>query len=192
MSNHSHTGQLRIIGGKWRHRKVTFPAVEGLRPTPDRIRETLFNWLTPFIEGARCLDLFAGSGALGMEALSRGAGTVVMVEHNGLLISHIRGQLEMLGAAPMQTQLVQSDALSYLRGQAQPFDIVFVDAPFQSELLTSSCRLLDNAAWLLPGARIYLETSTHAMPLEIPARWHMLKHKRAGQVDYYLAGMEGH
>jgi len=191
VSHHSHTSQLRIIGGVWRHRKVTFPAVEGLRPTPDRIRETLFNWLQPIIEGACCLDLFAGSGVLGMEALSRGASTVVMVEHNGQLISHIRGQLEQLGATPVQAPLIHSDALSYLRGPAQPFDIVFVDAPFQSELLAASCRLLDEGAWLLPGARVYLETAMTTEPVAIPPRWRVLKHKRAGQVDYYLAGMQG-
>lgn len=192
MSQHGHTGQLRIIGGKWRHRKVSFPSVEGLRPTPDRIRETLFNWLQPCIEGARCLDLFAGSGVLGMEALSRGATAVVMVEQNGLLLNHIRGELHRLGATPVQARLVHSDALSFLRGPAQPFDIVFVDPPFKSELLAPSCRFLEEGAWLAAGARVYMETLKTAAPPEIPPRWQVLRHQRAGQVDFYLAGMDGY
>ncbi len=191
MIRHGHSGQLRIIGGRWRHRKVSFPAVEGLRPTPDRIRETLFNWLAPIIEGAHCLDLFTGSGVMGMEALSRGAATLVMVDQNAVLLGHIRGQLEKLGAMPTQFRLVHGDALSFLRGPAQPFDIVFVDPPFDSGLLAPSCRLLDEGAWLSAGARVYLETAKTEASLTIPPRWQILKHKRAGQVDFYLAGMYG-
>lgn len=191
MSQHDRSGQLRIIGGQWRHRKISFPAVEGLRPTPDRIRETLFNWLQPYIAGAHCLDLFTGSGALGMEALSRGASTVAMVDQNGRLLSHIRDELDRLGAAPAQARLVHSDALTFLRGPPQAFDIVFVDPPFTSELVTPCCRLLDEKAWLAPGARIYVETAKTPAPPDLPAGWRVLKHKRAGQVDFYLAGVDG-
>lgn len=191
VSQHSPSGQLRIIGGQWRHRKVSFPAVEGLRPTPDRIRETLFNWLQPYIEGARCLDLFTGSGVLGLEALSRGASSIVMVDQNSRLLSHIRGELDNLGAAPAQARLVHSDALSFLRGPAQPFDIVFVDPPFSSDLVDSCCRLLDEGAWLSPQARIYVETAKTPAPPALPTGWRALKHKRAGRVDFYLVGMTG-
>lgn len=187
MSPETRTGQVRIIGGKWRHRRVSFPDVETLRPTPDRIRETLFNWLQPVIDGARCLDLFAGSGVLGIEALSRGAARVVMVEHRPRITSHLRGQLQRLGIAGDEACVVDADALSYLRGPAQRFDIVFVDAPFHTPLLAASCRLLAQGAWLAPHALIYLECAADGDPPALPVGWEVIRHKQAGQVEYYLS-----
>ncbi|HKJ21555.1 MAG TPA: 16S rRNA (guanine(966)-N(2))-methyltransferase RsmD [Gammaproteobacteria bacterium] len=187
MSHKPELGQLRIIAGKWRHRRVTFPDVQGLRPTPDRVRETLFNWLQPYIEGATCLDLFTGSGALGVEALSRGAGHVVMLEQDPRAIGHLRGQLEALGATADEARVIQADALSYLRGPAETFDVVFVDPPFHTSLIEDSCRLLDQGPWLAPNARIYLEMAWTPAAPALPARWRLLHHKRAGDVGYALA-----
>lgn len=180
-------GRLRIIAGKWRHRRVTFPEACGLRPTPDRVRETLFNWLQPCIEGARCLDLFAGSGALGAEALSRGAACVVMLEQQPRVTAHLRSQLETLGVTPAEARVLPIDALSYLQGPAEPFDVVFVDPPFHTSLMEESCRLLDRGAWLAPGARVYLEMAWTPAAPALPARWRLLHRKRAGDVGYALA-----
>jgi 16S rRNA (guanine966-N2)-methyltransferase len=187
VSRKTGTGELRIIGGTWRHRKVSFPDVQGLRPTPDRVRETLFNWLQPVITGARCLDLFAGSGVLGLEALSRGAAAVVMVEHDGRVTEHLSAQAVQLGGMDVSARVVHGDALDYLRGPAQSFDIVFVDPPFNSTLLAATCRWLDEGHWLAPGAHIYLEAPWSAAAPPVPRRWQILRHKRAGQVGYYLA-----
>jgi len=170
---------------------VTFPGVQGLRPTPDRVRETLFNWLQPHIEGARCLDLFAGSGALSIEALSRGAERALLLERDPRVIAHLRNELQALGAAADQARLIQAEALSYLRGPAEPFDIVFVDPPFHSSLIGTACRLLDEGAWLAPGARVYLEMAWTAAGPDIPSGWRLLHHKRAGEVGYGLAGAPG-
>lgn len=187
MSPKTRLGELRIIAGRWRHRRLTFPAVQGLRPTPDRVRETLFNWLRPRIEGARCLDLFAGSGALGIEALSRGAAWVVMLEGHPRVAAHLRGQLQALGVTEAEAQLIDGDALAYLRGPAQSFDIVFVDPPFHGDLLDATCRLLDRGPWLALDARVYLEMAwTPALPT-LPPRWRLLHHRRAGDVGYALA-----
>jgi 16S rRNA (guanine966-N2)-methyltransferase len=176
---------LRIIGGQWRGRKLRFADGEGLRPTTDRVRETLFNWLQPLIHGARCLDLFAGSGALGLEALSRGAGEVIFVETNPRAIGALRENLALLEAENGRVQ--PGDALLFLRGPARPFDVVFLDPPFHRDLLTPALKLLDEGGWLAAGAHIYIELEAEGGEPGLPAGWELLRSKRAGQVAYHLA-----
>lgn len=181
----SSQGQVRIIGGIWRGRKLAFSARPGLRPTPDRVRETLFNWLQPVITGARCLDLFAGSGALGFEAGSRGAAQVVMVEREPRACREIHAQVERLAAKGIA--VVASDALAYLRGPSQNFDVVFLDPPFESGLLEPCCQYLEHSGWLAPGAYIYLETRGRSGLPPLPVNWALARSKQAGEVGYYLA-----
>ena len=177
--------QLRIIGGAWRGRKLQFPDVAGLRPTADRVRETLFNWLQPSIAGARCLDLFAGSGALGLEALSRGAAEVVFVDRDPCAVEQIKSHINTLSAQGAQT--VCRDGLAYLRGSARPFDIVFLDPPYHQDLLRDCVQSLASQDWLAHGAAIYLESESDLTGLLLPEHWQLIRHKRAGQVHYGLA-----
>jgi 16S rRNA (guanine966-N2)-methyltransferase len=177
--------ELRIIGGTWRGRRVKFPDVAAIRPTPDRVRETLFNWLQHDIAGRRCLDLFAGSGALGLEALSRGAAQVVFVDREHAVIEQLRATFALLGARG--TGLEQRDALRFLEGDSRPFEIVFLDPPFNANLLPGVCTALETRGWLAPGALIYLEVPAHEALPELPANWRLLKSGRAGEVGYHLA-----
>jgi 16S rRNA (guanine966-N2)-methyltransferase len=177
--------EVRIIGGEWRGRRVAFAPVPALRPTPDRVRETLFNWLQPVVYGSRCLDLFAGSGALGLEALSRGAREVVFVEKERTVIASLRAALIRLGSEPSQVK--QADARQFLAGPAQPFDIVFLDPPFESRWLPEVCEALEQRGWLAPHATIYVEMpATEPVP-RLPPGWNLLRSKRAGEVGYHLA-----
>ena len=177
--------RLRIIGGQWRGRRLEFVALEGLRPTPDRVRETLFNWLQPLLPGARGLDLFAGSGALGLEALSRGAAQVVFIDSAATAVRQIEAHLSTLGSPDGHTRC--ADALGWLRdADVTPFDIVFLDPPFHRQLLAPAAALLAERGWLAPGARIYLEAALDEPPPELPASWECLREKRAGQVCYRL------
>ena len=177
--------QLRIIGGQWRGRKLSFPDIDGLRPTGDRIRETLFNWLAPTMAGSRCLDLFAGSGALGLEALSRGAAASVLVERDTQAAAQLRANLALLQAN--QGQLVQVDVLTWLaRGNSgAPFDIIFIDPPFQLNLWQAVIDALEAGGWLADDAAIYIE-SGRATPFTVPQHWHLHRDKQAGQVSYRL------
>ena len=170
--------RLRIIGGHWRGRKIAFPDRQGLRPTPDRLRETLFNWLRLDVSHACCLDLFAGSGALGFEAASRGAARVVMVDVDSVVIKTLAAQVDRLGGS--QIEVVQADYSRYLekRPDTAPFDVVFIDPPFHRQLVTPACQLLESG-WLKPGARIYVETETPVLSA-IPSGWHLLKSGRTG------------
>ena len=177
--------ELRIIGGAWRGRRVKFPDIAAIRPTPDRVRETLFNWLQHDIAGSRCLDLFAGSGALGLEALSRGAGHVVFVDRERDVIEQLSSTLNLLRASG--GLLEQRDALRFLEGSPQPFDIVFLDPPFDRDLLPGVCNALENRGWLTPNALIYLESPAHGSAPALPATWTLLKSGRAGEVGYHLA-----
>ena len=177
--------RLRIIGGAWRGRRIEFPNLPDLRPTPDRVRETLFNWLQGIIEGSRCLDLFAGSGALGFEAASRGATSVTMVDADLQVANHLRRQAEALGAR--QVEIVMADAHAYLTRSPPPFDIVFLDPPFGSNLLAPLCHALDDHGVLTAGARVYLETAAAAGVPAMPGGWELLKSRTAGQVGYHLA-----
>lgn len=177
--------QLRIIGGEWRGRKLRFPDVEGLRPTTDRVRETLFNWLAPVIHGARCLDLFAGSGALGLEALSRGAAEVAFVDSDRRAVQSLQENLALL--KDERGSVVQGDALSFLRGSPRPFDVVFLDPPFRKELLRPCLELLCHGGWLSDTARLYLEVEQELGVPQLPEGWEMVRSKKAGQVIYGLA-----
>ena len=152
-----------------------------LRPTPDRVRETLFNWLQPVIEGANCLDLFAGSGALGFEALSRGAASVTMVEQNRKRADLLERQAGILGATGHN--IVCNDAINYLSSSTAQFDIVFLDPPFAKNLLQKTCETLLNKGHLRPGARVYAESDSEITIAE-PHR--VLKQSRAGKVHYAL------
>jgi len=184
--------KLRIIGGKWRGRKFNVPPIPDVRPTPNRIRETVFNWLAPFIIDARCLDLFAGSGALGLEALSRGAQEVVFVDQSKIVIQHITVIAKELATEAIHFQIIKANALTYLSQKpAQPFDIIFLDPPFHQNLIQPCCKLLAQYGWLSPEARIYLETEAELdiLPL-LPANWEVLRSKKAGQVGYHLLHQE--
>ncbi len=178
-------GKVRIISGRWRRRQLLVPEVDGLRPTPGRVRETLFNWLRDSIEGARCLDLYAGSGALGFEAASRGASRVLLVEKHEAVVVSLRKQASELGAE--QIEVVHADVARWLRGSATPFDIVFLDPPFGGADLGELCGRLERGSWLAPGALVYLETRASRETLELPAGWQLLRRQKAGQVMYYLA-----
>ncbi|HHH39567.1 MAG TPA: 16S rRNA (guanine(966)-N(2))-methyltransferase RsmD [Sedimenticola sp.] len=177
--------RVRIIGGRHRGRRLAFPDLPGLRPTPDRVRETLFNWLQPQLSGAACLDLFAGSGALGLEAASRGAGRVVMLDRSPLAVAALRRNVEQLGLDG-QVTVIRADALAWLEGPAEPFDILFLDPPFAEGLLEPGCRALEEGGWLAPGARIYLERALKGPAPGLPGDWAVLREKRAGQVCYQL------
>jgi 16S rRNA (guanine966-N2)-methyltransferase len=176
---------LRIIGGEWRGRKVRFPPDAAIRPTPDRVRETVFNWLQADVPGSRCLDLFAGSGALGLEALSRGARQVVFVDHDRAVTRHLRETLAELRCD--RGQVIHADAVGYLAAAAAPFDIVFLDPPYAAQLLPDICRRIEQGGWLRPGGFVYLENAASAGPPELPVGWTLRKSKRAGEVGYHLA-----
>jgi 16S rRNA (guanine966-N2)-methyltransferase len=177
--------RLRIIGGQWRGRRVSFPDLPDLRPTGDRIRETVFNWLQMILPGARCLDLFAGSGALGLEAASRGAARVVLVERSARVCEALRLNREALGA--QSVEIICSDALHYLQRPGEVFDVVFLDPPFDSDMIGTCCRRLEDGGWLAPSARIYLELAATAPPPELPGNWELNRSRKAGQVAFYLA-----
>lgn len=182
---HGGQGHLRIIGGQWRSRKLGFPEAPGLRPTPDRVRETLFNWLAAHIEGAKVLDAFTGSGALYLEALSRGASMALALDANATAIASLRHNLDLLGCAT--GQLLQSDALKYLETQTpSAFDLVFLDPPFHQNLLPATCTLLEEKGWLAERAWIYTESETPPSALQMPATWRLHREKKAGQVYYSL------
>ena len=180
---------LRVIGGQWRGRRLAFPELPGLRPTPDRVRETLFNWLAPVLPGARCLDLFAGSGALGIEALSRGAGEVVFVEYQPLAARMLRDNLASLHATAARVE--QADALHWLRAPAAPFTIVLLDPPFAEQLLEPACAALEHGGWLTTPAWIYLEAAAAAPAPVWPAQWTLHREKTAGAVTYRLLRRAG-
>jgi 16S rRNA (guanine966-N2)-methyltransferase len=179
-----HPGAVRIIAGNWRGRKVRLAADASMRPTPDRVRETLFNWLMPYISGARCLDLFAGSGVLGLEALSRGASDVCFVEQSTPAARQIEATLLELDC--LDAQVLNTDALRYLQNSAREFDLVMLDPPFGSMDLGNLCTLLAQG-WLAPGAHIYLEQSRRDALPELPANWDLTHEKTAGQVRFALA-----
>ena len=177
---------VRIIGGGWRGRRINFPDIPGLRPTPDRVRETLFNWLQNAIGGARCLDLFAGSGALGLEALSRGAHEVVFVEQAVAAARALQEQLIRFGGGD-KARVVEMGAARFLRSPAPPFDIVFLDPPYGRDALAEYVPMLDAGNWLKMGGLVYLENEKSAGLPKLPAHWELLKSKAAGEVGYHLA-----
>jgi 16S rRNA (guanine966-N2)-methyltransferase len=181
-------GEVRIIAGKWRGRRIKVPEVKDLRPTPDRVRETLFNWLSPHIVGARCLDLFAGSGALGFEALSRGAAYVELVDQSAIVVTLLRKELvefEVENAIAYQAKAPQQ-----LRKPDVPFDIVFLDPPYHGNHLFSACHYLETQGFLAKKALIYLEAAAPIEDNDLPSTWHLIKQQQAGLVAYHLARRE--
>jgi 16S rRNA (guanine966-N2)-methyltransferase len=202
---------VRIIAGTWRGRRLRFPALPGLRPTPDRVRETLFNWLQHEIGGARCLDLFAGSGALGMEALSRGALECVFVEQAQAAARALALQLREFGGAA-RGRVVEMGAARFLRTPAGPgassgtgpggdgagsgedggaaFDVLFLDPPYGEKALEQYVPLLEAGGWVRPGSLVYLEAERSAGRPVLPAGWELLRSKSAGEVGYHLARVQ--
>jgi 16S rRNA (guanine966-N2)-methyltransferase len=163
---------------------LRFPPSPEIRPTPDRVRETLFNWLAPRLPGAHCLDLFAGSGALGLEALSRGASQVTFVERDAAAVRELRARLSEWGG--IEGLVEQGDALRFLAAKAAPFDIVFLDPPFGADLLTEVARRLEQGGWLTAGALIYMECASRNGLPPLPEGWAVTKAKEAGEVGYHL------
>jgi 16S rRNA (guanine966-N2)-methyltransferase len=177
--------EVRIIGGKWRSRKLKFTATEGLRPTGSRIRETLFNWLAPYIEGARCLDLFAGSGALCFEALSRGAKNCTALENNQSAINQLTTNKALFEASDLA--VVATDTCNFLRANTEnrQFDVVFLDPPFEKKLHSRVAQLLTEGNWLAKNALVYCELPAME-PCSMPTSWQLLKDKTAGRVRFCL------
>ena len=183
-------GRLRIVAGNWRSRLLDIADVEGLRPTPERVRETLFNWLAPGLPGARCLDLFAGTGALGLEALSRGAESVDFVERSAVAARQLEENISILDAGGARVH--RRDAFDFLRGKRDgQYDVVFLDPPFAEDLLDETCRLLGQQNLLADGALVYLEMERSQDEPALPDGWRVIKNKTAGTVRYMLARMEG-
>ena len=181
---------VRIIAGIWRGRRVHFPDMPALRPTPERVRETLFNWLQASIADSRCLDLFAGSGALGLEALSRGAREVVFVEQFPAAARLLQEQLLRFGGAA-KGRVMEMGAARYLRTPGVGFDVAFLDPPFGQDALAEYLPMLDEGNWIRPGGLVYLENERAAGAPTLPASWEMLKSKSAGEVGYHLARVNG-
>lgn len=181
-------GKLRIIGGQWRSRILPVIQQEGLRPTTDRVRETLFNWLQAELAHSYCLDLFAGSGALGFEAASRGAANVVLIESSVNACRVLKENSKTLQADNIQC--VQNDAIDWLSLNTQRFDIVFIDPPYASDLLNKAIAQLEINQTLTDNALIYFEHQSRDKPPELPGNWSIIRHKTAGQISYYLAQRE--
>lgn len=178
------SGQIRIIGGQWRGRKLPVPDSPGLRPTTDRVRETLFNWLAPHMVEARCLDCFAGSGALGLEALSRYAAQATLIEMERGVAQQLSQNLATLKAS--HGQVVNANTLEFLSKPGQPFNIVFIDPPFRKGLLEQTVTLLEQNGWLADNALIYIESEVEGGLPPLPASWQPHREKIAGQVAYRL------
>jgi 16S rRNA (guanine966-N2)-methyltransferase len=182
--NHSGSGQIRIIGGQWRGRKLPVPDSPGLRPTTDRVRETLFNWLAPNMVDARCLDCFAGSGALGLEALSRYAGSATLLEMDRHVAQQLQKNLVTLNAR--NAKVVNTNSLTFLAQPGTPHDVVFIDPPFRKGLLEETLTLLETQGWLADDALIYVESEMENGLPPVPAHWNLHREKVAGQVAYRL------
>ncbi len=178
-NRHAGPGRIRVIGGNWRNSRLNVPDLTGLRPTPERVRETLFNWLAPVISGARCLDLCAGTGALGIEALSRGASSVQFIENDARAAQALRDNLSRLKA--VEGKVVMLDAASFLRGAALPQDLVFLDPPFGLDLWTMLARQIEQGGWLARQALIYVESPRAVVPV-LPANWQLHREGHVGEV----------
>lgn len=176
--------RVRIIGGEWRGRKLSFPAVAGLRPTPDRVRETLYNWLRPTLAGSRCLDAYAGTGALGLEALSQGAASCLFVERDPAIATALERNLELLGAAG--ARLLRQDAAHALLRVEGPFDLILLDPPFGSGLLERSVGTVCDRGLLSPSGRLYVEMDAGDDPERLHPELELLRSGRAGRVGFHL------
>ncbi|WP_281630807.1 16S rRNA (guanine(966)-N(2))-methyltransferase RsmD [Vibrio sp. St2] len=178
------TGFVRIISGLWRGRKLPVHDAEGLRPTTDRVKETLFNWLAQDVPQAKCLDLFAGSGGLGFEAASRQADKVTMIELNPTAFKQLEKNIAALNSDNLTA--INSDTLSFLQQAGTPHHVVFIDPPFRKGLLEQTVTLLESNGWLANDAMIYIETEKELALEGIPTNWHLHREKTAGQVSYRL------
>jgi len=178
------SGTVRIIGGRWRGRRIEVESTANMRPTSDRVRETLFNWLMPVIGGTRCLDLFAGTGVLGLEALSRGASETWFVEQDPGAVARLEQALEAFGCH--DAKVFSGDALNFLQRVPTAFDLVFLDPPFHDIDIENLCTLLEQG-WLAPGAHIYLELSRRSDLPALPPKWKILREKTTAQVRFALA-----
>jgi 16S rRNA (guanine(966)-N(2))-methyltransferase RsmD len=182
-SNQASAGRVRIIGGLWKRSVLRFPAAEELRPTPDRVRETLFNWLGQDLGGLACLDLFAGSGVLGFEAASRGAARVVLVERDIGALRAMSANAQRLSASSLE--IVSGDSLAYLARTTERFDVVFLDPPFRQNVLPEVLGRLSQV--LKSGSRVYVEAPVPIdAPIQAQGRWREMKRGRAGQVSFQL------
>lgn len=185
------SNQLRIIGGEWRGRKLRFPDAPNLRPTPDRVRETVFNWLSPMIYSARCLDLFAGSGALGLEALSRGASFTTFVDSHKKVTAGLNEHLDLLNAND-KAEVLQMDGVKFLSNEKfktaedKKYNLVFLDPPYHLDFMQKVVPLLEENNWLADNAMLYLEIEKRQTLPELPENWQQLKEKTAGEVNYFL------
>ena len=185
-SKDSRPGRLRIVAGKWRSRLLPVSEQEGLRPTSARVRETLFNWLSSDIVGSHCLDLFAGTGALAFEALSRGAATAALIERSQKIVDVLRSSAELLDAQNARVEC--ADALSFLNRLAdRRYDIVFLDPPFADDLVEECCQLLQSNGWLADRAAIYIEQDKSKPLPTLPPGWQIVRDKKAGHVRFVLA-----
>ena len=180
--------RVRIIGGEWRGRKLDIADIPALRPTPDRIRETLFNWLQMYVPGARCLDLFAGTGALGFESLSRGAKQTVFVDENPDVIQNLKDSVAILKTEA--ADIIQADVLSWLKDKPSTFDIVFLDPPYRHELVIPVCQQLEAGNWLSDSAWVFIEIEKEAEQPVLPENWKIYRQASAGQVSCYLIQRE--
>jgi 16S rRNA (guanine966-N2)-methyltransferase len=180
-------GSVRIIAGEWRGRRLDVASGSDIRPTPDRVRETLFNWLAPVLPGMVCLDLYAGTGVLGLEALSRGAAESWFVECDAEAAAALESALRRLGG---QGQVLRADARRWLAGPVpRRFDLVFLDPPYAADELGNLCTLLTRG-WLAPHAWVYLETSRKSALPELPPGWQLHREREAGEVRYALARLD--
>lgn len=182
-SKSSPKGNIRIIAGKHRGRKLPVLMADGLRPTTDRVKETVFNWLMPYVQHSECLDCFAGSGGLGFEALSRGAESVTLIELNKAAAKQLQQNKALLNANNVTVE--NTDILKYLANSTKKFSLVFLDPPFRKGLIKETTQLLNEKA-LAPDALIYVEMENEVGTDDIPDNWQLLKEKTAGQVAYRL------
>ena len=185
----SRPGRLRIVAGKWRSRLLPITDVEGLRPTPERIRETLFNWLAGEIAGSHCLDPFAGTGALAFEALSRGAASATLIDKSPGVVEALKSSAALLESDNARIEC--TDGLSFMRQKAsRRYDIVFLDPPFAEDIVEECCRLLQSNGWLTDGAAVYIEQQKNRPLPELPRGWTINKENKAGNVRYMLARLD--
>lgn len=184
----SNLNEFRVIAGRYKRRKLSFAPESQARPTPNRVRETLFNWLEPHIQGLRVADLFAGSGALGIEALSRGAASAVFVERDARLAQSLRDNLEVLGS-PVGSVLCMTTE-KWLEAKHDAVDLVFLDPPFAARSHGKLCKLLELHRSIVPGGWCYLEMAADQEPDELPDNWNIVRDKCAGNVRYQLVRVD--
>ncbi len=180
-----HSNRLRIIGGRWRSRVLHFPAINALRPTPDGVRETVFNWLAPDISGRQCLDLYAGSGALGIEAVSRGAASAILVEKNPKAAKALSSNVELL-CANSHIHVTCCAALHYLSTTDQQFNLIFLDPPFASDELKKACYQINKMNVISDDGLIYIESPSNQIELPVPEKWQIIKQATKGEVRYTM------